>query len=81
MNLKIGSYEAKTKLPEMLRGIQAGKRYTITRNGRDIAELVPAAGTKQADAAAAVADMLALMQAHRAGAGVDLKALIEEGRA
>ncbi|WP_230976167.1 type II toxin-antitoxin system Phd/YefM family antitoxin [Pseudothauera nasutitermitis] len=33
MSLEIGSYEAKTKLPELLRGVQAGKRYTITLRG------------------------------------------------
>ena len=54
MNLEIGSYEAKTKLPELLRGVQAGKRYTITLRGEPIADLIPAEGAKQADAAAAV---------------------------
>ena len=39
MNLEIGSYEAKTKLPELLRGVQAGKRYTITLRGEPIADL------------------------------------------
>lgn len=37
----VGAYEAKTKLPELLRGVQAGKRYTITHRGEPIAELVP----------------------------------------
>jgi antitoxin (DNA-binding transcriptional repressor) of toxin-antitoxin stability system len=80
MHIKIGSYEAKTKLPELLRGIQAGKRYTITRNGEAIAELGPADGQKTLDTTAAVDDMLAFMQAHRAGTGVDLSALMAEGR-
>ena len=44
MNLEIGSYEAKTKLPELLRGVQAGKRYTITLRGEPIADLIPAEG-------------------------------------
>ena len=39
MNLEIGSYEAKTKLPELLRGVQAGKRYTITLRGEPVADL------------------------------------------
>jgi antitoxin (DNA-binding transcriptional repressor) of toxin-antitoxin stability system len=60
MRIKIGSYEAKTKLPELLRGIEAGKRYTITRNGEAIAELGPADGEKTLDATAAVEDMLAM---------------------
>jgi hypothetical protein len=29
MKIEIGAYEAKTKLPELLRQVQAGKRFTI----------------------------------------------------
>ncbi len=81
MNLEIGSYEAKTKLPELLRGVQAGKRYTITLRGEPIADLIPAEGAKQADAAAAVDAMRQFMRAAPAVEGIDLKALINEGRA
>ncbi|AOU97770.1 prevent-host-death protein [Acidihalobacter yilgarnensis] len=81
MNIEIGSYEAKTKLPELLRGIRAGNRYTITLRGEAVADLVPAQGNKHSDAVAAVDDMLSYMQAHNSGPGVDLKSLINEGRA
>lgn len=81
MNLEIGSYEAKTKLPELLRGVQAGKRYTITLRGEPIADLVPAEGSRQADAAAAVEAMRRFMHAASPVKGIDLKALIDEGRA
>jgi antitoxin (DNA-binding transcriptional repressor) of toxin-antitoxin stability system len=81
MNIEVGSYEAKTKLPELLRGIQAGHRYTITLRGEAVADLVPAQGNKGSDAAAAVIDMLSFMQAHKLVQGIDLKALINEGRA
>jgi len=78
MNIEVGSYEAKTKLPELLRGIQLGKRYTITLRGEAVADLVPAEGNKSA---AAVDEMLAFMQARKPVGGLDLKALIDEGRA
>lgn len=81
MNLEIGSYEAKTKLPELLRGVQAGKRYTITLRGEPIADLIPAEDAKQADAAAAVDAMRKFMRVAPAVDGIDLKALINEGRA
>jgi antitoxin (DNA-binding transcriptional repressor) of toxin-antitoxin stability system len=81
MNIEVGSYEAKTKLPELLRGIQAGNRYTITLRGEAVADLVPAQENTNLDAVAAVDDMLSFMQAHQSGAGLDLKALIDEGRA
>ena len=81
MNLEIGSYEAKTKLPELLRGVQAGKRYTITLRGEPVADLIPAEGAKQADAAAAVDAMRQFMRAASPVEGIDLKVLINEGRA
>ena len=81
MNLEIGSYEAKTKLPELLRGVQAGKRYTITLRGEPIADLIPAEDAKQADAAAAVDAMRQFMRAASPVEGIDLKVLINEGRA
>jgi antitoxin (DNA-binding transcriptional repressor) of toxin-antitoxin stability system len=81
MNIEVGSYEAKTKLPELLRGIQAGNRYTITLRGEAVADLVPAQKNQGSDAVTAVDDMLSFMQAHKSGVDIDLKALIDEGRA
>lgn len=38
---KIGSYDAKTKLPEILRRVKAGESFTITNRGKPVADLVP----------------------------------------
>lgn len=38
---EIGAYEAKTHLPKLLERIQKGERFTITKHGRPVAELVP----------------------------------------
>jgi antitoxin (DNA-binding transcriptional repressor) of toxin-antitoxin stability system len=65
VNIEVGSYEAKTKLPELLRGIQAGNRYTITLRGEAVAELVPAEDNKHSDCMAAVDEMLSFMQARK----------------
>jgi antitoxin (DNA-binding transcriptional repressor) of toxin-antitoxin stability system len=81
MKIEVGSYEAKTKLPELLRGIQAGNRNTITLRGEAVADLVPAETNKSSDAAAAADEMLAFMQAQKKVPGIDLKSLINEGRA
>jgi antitoxin (DNA-binding transcriptional repressor) of toxin-antitoxin stability system len=81
MNFLVGSYEAKTKLPELLRGVQSGKLYTITLRGEAVADLVPAQGHKRSGAATAAENMRALMRSRQPVAGVDLKALIDEGRA
>jgi antitoxin (DNA-binding transcriptional repressor) of toxin-antitoxin stability system len=60
---------------------QASKRYTITLRGEPVADLVPAEGSKQADAAAAVDAMRKFMRAAPRAHGIDLKLLIDEGRA
>jgi len=81
MKIEVGSYEAKTRLPELLRGIRAGNRYTITLRGEAVADLVPAEESKRSDAVAAVDEMLAFMQARKPARGINIKALINEGRA
>jgi len=81
MNIEVGSYEAKTRLPQLLRGIRAGNRYTITLRGEAVADLVPAEKNKHSDAVLAVNAMLAFMQTRKPVSGVNIKALIDEGRA
>lgn len=78
MFTKISSYEAKTKLPELLRGVQAGNRYTITLRDKPVANLVPAEGAKHADTTAAVKAMREFMNSAPQIKGVELKSLIEE---
>jgi prevent-host-death family protein len=41
--ITVGSFEAKTKLAELLDKVEAGETVTITRHGRPVAKLVPAA--------------------------------------
>lgn len=57
MYAEVGSYEAKTKLPELLRDVQQGKRYTITLRGAPIADLVPNAESPRANVGQAIAAM------------------------
>jgi prevent-host-death family protein len=80
MNIEIGAYEAKTKLPELLRQVQAGKRFTITNRGRPIADLVPSEAIALRDPAGAVDRYLAFIKENPVCVHVDIKALIEEGR-
>lgn len=80
MRTEIGSYEAKTKLPELLRQVKAGKSFTITNRGEAIADLVPSAGVRTKDKVAAAEKLKAFMLADPVRR-VDINALIEEGRA
>jgi prevent-host-death family protein len=54
----IGAYDAKTKLPELLRRVQKGQRFTITVRGKPIADLVPSGTSAAADFRQAIHDML-----------------------
>ena len=79
----IGSYEAKTHLPHLLRQVQAGQTFEISVRGQAVARLVPAVAPAQRRESAA-SKMREFMQAQRAasaGAGMDLREMLEDGRA
>ena len=80
MKIAIGSYEAKTKLPELLRQVKTGKSFTITNRGEAVADLVPSTSGRTKDTVAAVEKLKAFMLANPVR-GVNIKKLIEEGRA
>lgn len=79
MKTEIGSYEAKTRLPELLRQVKTGVSFTITNRGKAIAELVPCT-TKGDQNKVAAADKLRQFMQTDPVRGVDIKGLIEEGR-
>ena len=80
MKIEIGSYEAKTKLPELLRQVKTGKSFTITNRGEAIADLLPSLRAKPKDKVAAAEKIKAFMLADPVP-GINIKELIEEGRA
>jgi prevent-host-death family protein len=52
--------EAKTHLPRLLDAVERGETIVITRHGRAIARLVPEAGRRKAEVAAAIEGLEAL---------------------
>ncbi len=54
---EIGAYEAKTKLPELLRRVAAGEAFTITKRGRAIADLIPSRKRSQLKTETAIANI------------------------
>ncbi|MCY4499978.1 MAG: type II toxin-antitoxin system prevent-host-death family antitoxin [Alphaproteobacteria bacterium] len=44
---RIGAYEAKTHLPQLLDRVAQGESLTITRHGKPVARLVPIAGGRE----------------------------------
>jgi antitoxin (DNA-binding transcriptional repressor) of toxin-antitoxin stability system len=80
VEIEIGSYEAKSKLPELLRQVKSGARYTITLRGHAVADLIPSGKARRKDAAHAVLRMQEFMNSHAPLLGVDTQALISQGR-
>ena len=80
MKIEIGSYEAKTKLPELLRQVKSGKSFTITNRGEPIADLVPSARARAKDKVAAAEKLKVFMRTNPVR-GANIRNLIDEGRA
>jgi len=79
----VGSYEAKTHLPQLLERVEHGETITITRHGKPVARLVPAVVTTTCpDAAAAIAAMIAFQEQEgpTLGGKITIRDLIDEGR-
>jgi len=75
---EIGSYDAKTKLPEILRKVQRGQSFTITNHGKPVADLVPSRTISLNRTLEAIQDILKIQ-----GEPVSneiLKKSIEDGR-
>jgi prevent-host-death family protein len=75
----IGSFEAKTHLPELLKRVAKGERILITRRGQPVAMLVPPLREPGRDVQAVIDAMKALRRGNTL-AGLSIRELIEEGR-
>jgi prevent-host-death family protein len=78
MHEEIGSYDAKTKLPEILRRVEAGETFTITNRGRAIADLIPSKSSSREKAKQAIDNLLKMSK--RTVSDDVLKSLKESGR-
>ncbi len=78
----VGSYEAKTHLPQLLSQVEKGETITITKRGKPVAILCPVQQDPKPDAKTVVAAMLAFRDQHGPVLGDDLtvREMIEEGR-
>jgi prevent-host-death family protein len=79
----VGSYEAKTHLPQLLERVEHGETITITRHGKPVARLVPAvATTPRPEVAAIIAAMRAFQEEEgpTLGGKITIRDLIDEGR-
>jgi prevent-host-death family protein len=77
--ITVGAFDAKTHLSSLLERVERGEEVLITRHGKAIARLVPAAIADRADIQAAVARLKEL-RARTALGGLCWKELRDEGR-
>ena len=78
MREEVGSYDAKTKLPELLRRVEAGESFTITNRGKPVADILPSRTRADERTQTAIDNILAAKK--HVVADDDLAALREAGR-
>ncbi|MCG8505069.1 MAG: type II toxin-antitoxin system prevent-host-death family antitoxin [Sphingomonadales bacterium] len=77
---EIGAFEAKTKLSELLRRVEEGESFRVTRHGRPVAILSPASPSPKMTPEEAVRRIRELRKGNILGPDVTIRELIEEGR-
>lgn len=76
----IGTFEAKTKLAEILKRVQNGERITITRRGTPIAEIIPAGKRYDKQSVREAIDSLRQLRLGRKLGKLSIREMIDEGR-
>jgi prevent-host-death family protein len=78
----VGSYEAKTRLPQLLARVMRGEKIVITKHGRPVAMLVPSPPKRAKDVKQVVKEMLSLRDTEgpTLGGAATIRELIDEGR-
>ena len=79
----VGSFEAKTKLAELLDRVEAGETVGITRRGRPVAQLVPVKAADERERRRALVEEIKRWRVGKdrgARAGSTIPELIKAGR-
>ena len=77
---EIGAFEAKNKLGTLLDWVERGEEVIITRRGKAVARLVPAAGVFDREKAQQAAENIIARSKGVTLGGLKIKDLINEGR-
>jgi len=76
---KIGIYEAKSRLSELVEKAEAGQEVVITRRGKPVVKLVRAKPEKAFDRSALIDEITAFSKTCKVGR-INLRKLVAEGR-
>ena len=78
---RVGVFEAKARLSELIARAERGQETTITRSGKIVARLVPAAKAQRKNPNTAVIDRItAFSRTLKVKGRVSIRDLIEDGR-
>jgi prevent-host-death family protein len=80
MSQTIGAFDAKTHFSKLLERAEAGETITITRHGKPVAKLTPVDDTAARERRRKAIEAWLSRPDRPTLGGLDLKALIEEGR-
>lgn len=78
--IEVGSYDAKARLPELLRRVEAGETVTVTRRGKPVARIVPIEGDRRAEIRAAIEQIRALRSRRQNVSVEEILSARDEGR-
>ncbi len=78
--IEVGTYEAKTRLPELLKRVEAGETVVITRRGKPVARIVAAERDRRAEIAGAIERIKALRSRFANVTLEDMLSARDEGR-
>ena len=76
---EVGAFEAKTHLPQLLKRVQQGERFVITRHKQPVAELIPFRRRDTDRIRASIDGLKEFQRTHSLG-GLSVREMIEEGR-
>jgi len=76
---EIGAFEAKTHLPQLLRRVEAGEQFVITKHNRPVAELIPIQSQDSGRIRSAIDTLKEFQKTHSLG-GLSVRAIIKEAR-
>ena len=76
---EIGAFEAKTHLPQLLKRVQQGERFVITRHKHPVAELIPFRQPDRDRIRTAIQGLKEFQRTHSLG-GLTVRRMLEEGR-
>ena len=77
---RVGIYEAKSRLSELVERAETGREVTITRHGKPVAKLVPARAAQGPNRSALIDEVIAFSKTCKLKRRVNLRKLVADGR-